>query len=83
MDHIERAISNLLDNAIRYSRDASVVSVDTGQRDAEAYVAISDGCGGVSREELAAIFDVASLRRHDGSGVGAPLPGSGLRSRKV
>lgn len=82
MDHVERAISNLLDNAIRYSRDASVVSIDTGERDAEAYVAISDGCGGVSREELAAIFDVASLRRHAASGDGGSSTGLGLAIAK-
>ncbi|HKH30465.1 MAG TPA: HAMP domain-containing sensor histidine kinase [Gaiellaceae bacterium] len=82
MDHIERAISNLLDNAIRYSREASVVSIDMGERDAEAYVAISDGCGGVSREELAGIFDVASLRRHAGTGDGGRSTGLGLAIAK-
>jgi signal transduction histidine kinase len=82
MDHIERALSNLLDNAIRYSRDASVVAVDTGKRDARAYVAISDGCGGVSRQELAAIFDASSLRRHAARADGGGGSGLGLAIAK-
>lgn len=83
MEHLERAISNLLDNAIRYSRDASVVSVDAGGRDGgEAYVAISDGCGGISRAELATMFDTSALRRHAGHGESGGATGLGLAIAK-
>jgi signal transduction histidine kinase len=36
MEHIDRAISNLLGNAIRYSREGSVVSIDTREHDRHA-----------------------------------------------
>jgi signal transduction histidine kinase len=82
MEHLERAISNLLDNAIRYSRDASVVSIDAGGRDGDAYVAISDSCGGISREELATMFDTSALRRHAERGDGGGAAGLGLAIAK-
>jgi signal transduction histidine kinase len=82
MEHLERAISNLLDNAIRYSRDASVVSIDAGGREGDAYVAISDSCGGISREELATMFDTSALRRHAERGDGGGAAGLGLAIAK-
>jgi signal transduction histidine kinase len=78
MEHVERAISNLLDNAIRYSQGGSVVSIDTGKQDGRAYVAIADGCGGISSHELAGLFDASSLRRHAGSSSNGGGTGLGL-----
>jgi signal transduction histidine kinase len=78
MEHIERAISNLVDNAIRYSSDGSVVTIDTGEQDARAYVSIADRCGGISSGELAGLFDASSMRRHAGRGNGGSATGLGL-----
>ena len=82
MEHIERAISNLLDNAIRYSREASIVAIDIGERGADAYVAISDSCGGISSEELGAIFDTSAIRRHGAHGDEGAASGLGLAIAK-
>ena len=78
MEHIDRAISNLLDNAIRYSREGSVVSIDTGEHDRHAYVAIGDSCGGIPGDELATLFDSSSMRRHAARGNGGSPTGLGL-----
>jgi signal transduction histidine kinase len=48
-----------------------------------AYVAIADSCGGISSEELEAIFDTASLRRHAARGNGGAATGLGLAIAKV
>jgi signal transduction histidine kinase len=78
MEHLERAISNLLDNAIRYSRDGAVVSIDTGRKGSDAFVAITDGCGGISEAELRGLFDASSMRRHAAYGNGGGGTGLGL-----
>jgi signal transduction histidine kinase len=54
MEHLERAISNLLDNAIRYGDTGSAVLVETGAEDGHGFVAISDHCGGLEPEDIAA-----------------------------
>jgi signal transduction histidine kinase len=82
MEHIERAISNLLDNAIRYSREASVVAIDIGERGADAYVAISDSCGGISSEELVAMFDTSAIPRHGANRDEGAASGLGLAIAK-
>lgn len=82
MEHIERAISNLLDNAIRYSRESGVVAIDIGERGADAYVAISDSCGGISSEELVAMFDTSAIRRHSVNGDEGAAGGLGLAIAK-
>jgi signal transduction histidine kinase len=74
MEHLERAISNLLDNAIRYGDSGSAVLVETGVDDGSAFVSISDSCGGLSGEELARILEVAGKRRW----VGSQAAGTGL-----
>jgi signal transduction histidine kinase len=75
MEHLERAFSNLLDNAIRYSREGGAVSIAIGARNGDAYVEISDSCGGIPAAELSGLFDAAALRRHAGQANGA---GTGL-----
>jgi signal transduction histidine kinase len=74
MEHLERAISNLLDNAIRYGDADGAVVVETGETGGRAFVSISDSCGGLSGEELARVLEVAGVRRNGGRGNG----GTGL-----
>jgi signal transduction histidine kinase len=76
--HIERAISNLLDNAVRYSKAGSSIFVETGMHAGRAYVAITDGCGGISKRELAGLYEEASLRRHGRGANGGSPSGLGL-----
>ncbi len=76
MEHLERALSNLLDNAIRYSDPGSRVKVDVGATGDEAYFSVEDGCGGMTAEEQAGLFDTNVARnraRRSNSGTGLGL----------
>ncbi len=75
-EHLERALSNLLDNALRYSGDGAEVEVEVGSEEGTAYVAISDSCGGLTGEELSRMFDAGfahERRRRSNSGTGLGL----------
>jgi len=71
----ERALSNLLDNAIRYSSPGSRVKADIGVADGKAYFSVEDGCGGMTAEELAGRFETnvardRARRANSGTGLG-------------
>ncbi len=75
MEHLERALSNLLDNAIRYSSPGSRVKADIGVADGKAYFSVEDGCGGMTAEELAGLFETnvardRARRANSGTGLG-------------
>ena len=59
MDHeqIERALLNLLENAIKYSPAQSVIRVEAWATGAELMTRVSDQGMGIAPGELAAIFD--------------------------
>ncbi|MBA3736047.1 MAG: HAMP domain-containing histidine kinase [Actinobacteria bacterium] len=78
MEHLERALSNLLDNSIRYSSPGSSVRVEVGTAANKAYVSIEDACGGVSAEDLERLLGTPLGRsreqgRHPNSGTGLGL----------
>jgi signal transduction histidine kinase len=54
-----RVIRNLLENAIRHTPSDGTVWVETGKVDHDAYVAVSDACGGIPASDLERVFDVA------------------------
>ena len=74
-----QAISNLLDNAIKYSREVKQLSITTETRGAELSVEIADRGIGIPRAEQAKIFEkfyrVGNGLVHDvkGSGLGLSL----------
>jgi signal transduction histidine kinase len=55
--YLDRAIWNLLDNAIRNSPAGGEVIVALDQRDGEAVVSVSDEGRGVAHEDLPALFE--------------------------
>lgn len=70
---IERAISNLVDNAIKYSPDATPIEVTTsGGR-----IEVRDHGAGIATEDLPRIFDrfyrATSARTEPGSGLGLAI----------
>ncbi|MDQ6765592.1 MAG: heavy metal sensor histidine kinase [Verrucomicrobiota bacterium] len=72
-----RAVSNLVDNAVRYSRDGGLVEISVrGGADA-AEVSVRDDGVGIGREHLPRIFDrfyrVDSSRSSEGTGLGLAL----------
>jgi signal transduction histidine kinase len=45
--HLERALGNLLDNALRYTKTGGVVEVEVTADDERACVTVDDSCGGI------------------------------------
>lgn len=78
-DAMEQAISNLLDNAIKYSRDVKQLSITTERRGSDLSVEIADRGIGIPRAEQAKVFEkfyrVGNGLVHDvkGSGLGLSL----------
>lgn len=70
---LDRAITNVLDNAIKYSPDDSVVTVTLERRDGMALVTVADGGMGIPSEDLPKIFD-----RFYRSDLTRSTPGTGL-----
>jgi signal transduction histidine kinase len=56
---LSRALTNLLDNAIRYTPDGGTVSVVACQNHDQAVLTVTDQCGGIPDSELDKVFDVA------------------------
>lgn len=69
---IKRAITNLIDNAIKYSNPGGTVSVNLFNRDKDILVEVKDAGIGISEEHLPYIFDVFYRVNRDlkGSGLG-------------
>jgi signal transduction histidine kinase len=78
-DAMSQAISNLLDNAIKYSREVKQLSITTDRRGSDLSVEIADHGIGIPRSEQTKIFEkfyrVGNGLVHDvkGSGLGLSL----------
>jgi signal transduction histidine kinase len=78
-DAMAQAISNLVDNAIKYSRDVKQLSITTEQRGSDLSIEIADHGIGIPRAEQARVFEkfyrVGNGLVHDvkGSGLGLSL----------
>jgi signal transduction histidine kinase len=71
---VRRAVSNLVDNALRYAPGGSVVEIDVEVTGAEASVVVTDHGPGVSEDEQERIFQRFWRGRDDGEGAGLGLP---------
>ena len=58
-DEIARALSNLVGNAVRHTRDYGQVLVSAGRAsEGMARLAVTDGCGGINNDDLARVFEI-------------------------
>lgn len=71
---VTRAVSNLVDNAIRYRSGGSTVEVDVVVTDSEAKVVVTDHGPGIPSEEQAHIFERFWRGNNDTQGTGLGLP---------
>ncbi len=70
-ERLAQVVSNLLDNALSFAPDGSVVRVEIGRRDDELVVAVSDRGPGVPVEHRGRVFDrFFTFRPESDNGVG-------------
>ncbi|WP_436533201.1 sensor histidine kinase [Actinoplanes sp. HUAS TT8] len=56
---LNRIVSNLLTNSVRYTPANGVIQIEAGGDTREVWFAVSDSCGGIPEEDLPRLFDVA------------------------
>jgi len=73
----ERAVGNLLDNALRFTPENGSIQIALCEREADFQVAISDNGCGIAAQHLPRVFDrfyrAESSRGSDGAGLGLAL----------
>lgn len=62
-DRIEEAITNLLDNAVKYSHGNTAVSIFLSRTDKEAQVSVRDQGPGINENELKYLFKLFSSKK--------------------
>lgn len=72
---IERVLSNLIDNALRYTPEGGEIVLALSQKDGRIQIRVSDTGTGIAEEHLASLFDRESplrkdSRNHGGGGLG-------------
>lgn len=73
-DRLDRIITNLLSNALKYSESGTPIQLDVSCRDGEVVVSVSDHGKGISPDELPYLFQrfhrARNERRAEGIGLG-------------
>ena len=73
----ERALGNLLDNALRFTPENGSIQITLSEHNADVEVAVSDNGCGIAPEHLPRVFDrfyrAESSRGSDGAGLGLAL----------
>ena len=76
-DLFERAVGNLLDNALRFTPENGSIQITLSKHDGDIKVAVSDNGCGIAPEHLPRVFDrfyrAESSRGSDGAGLGLAL----------
>jgi signal transduction histidine kinase len=72
--HLERALANLVDNALKYNRADHPVAVTLRQTDTCAVISVADQGVGIPAAELARV----GQRGYRASNVNGQFPGTGL-----
>ena len=52
-------VTNLLVNSVRYTPPDGTVHIEAGHDDQDAWLAVTDTCGGIPEADLPRVFDVA------------------------
>ena len=76
-DLFERAVGNLIDNALRFTAKHGSINVEVAKHKSDFEVAVHDNGSGISAEHLPHVFDrfyrAESSRTSDGAGLGLAL----------
>jgi two-component system heavy metal sensor histidine kinase CusS len=76
-DLFERAVGNLLDNALRFTPDHGLIRIAVSKHNSDFEVAVHDNGCGIAAEHLPRVFDrfyrAETSRSSDGAGLGLAL----------
>jgi signal transduction histidine kinase len=77
-DKLRSAILNLLDNAIKYSKNGGTVDIISRSNGRDVEVTVGDHGEGIAPEEVEHVFErfhraASSRSQHDGSGLGLAI----------
>ena len=78
-NHLEQVFVNILDNAVKYSKDRKEVHISLGVHNNRVDIAVQDFGSGMSEEDLEKVFnrfyrvDKARSREKGGTGLGLPI----------
>jgi two-component system phosphate regulon sensor histidine kinase PhoR len=78
-DYVERAVSNLIDNAIKYTPEGGEIRVSVGMDEQQVWVDVADNGLGIPPEDLARVFerfyrvDRSRSREMGGTGLGLSI----------
>jgi signal transduction histidine kinase len=75
---LARVVTNLLVNSVRYTPPDGTVHIEAGHDDQEAWLAVTDTCGGIPEADLPRVFDVAFRGEWARTPGPAGTPGGGL-----
>ena len=71
------AVTNLISNAVKFSRDDTVIEVETGEKDGFVFVKVKDNGIGMTEDEkkkvFIRLFKSDSSRNSSGYGLGMPI----------
>lgn len=79
MEQIQQVLYNLLDNAIKFSYDHSVITLETTEKNEKVFVSVKDHGTGISKENLSRIWDrfykidVSRGKDRKGTGLGLSI----------
>lgn len=71
--YLVSALSNLVQNAIKYSRKGGVIRVTGGKRDGSALLEVEDECGGLPAGKAEELFQPFTQKSADRTGLGLGL----------
>jgi len=57
MGKIQQVLYNLLDNAVKFSHQNSIIKIETTERNTKVFVSVKDGGIGIPKEDLSLIWD--------------------------
>jgi two-component system phosphate regulon sensor histidine kinase PhoR len=75
--HLTNALTNLVDNALKYGPEGGTIQIDSASRSGQLYLSVADQGIGIAKEDIKHIFErfyrVHTGNRHDVKGFGLGL----------
>lgn len=77
------ALTNIIKNAIEYSKEKSVITIDSGKNPMYEWISVTDSGDGLNKAQYAALFQrFENCTNENGFGIGLPLALSIMKGQK-